>query len=111
VARSPNWAEARFSLATAYARLDRMPDAIKEYEKVIELRPNHYGAHLLLGRALALTGEPAAALPPLTKAAALQPGSAEPHTFLADAYVQLGRTADAERERARAQRLKTSGKR
>jgi len=111
VSRSPSWAEARFSLATAYARMDRLPDAVKEYEKVIELRPNHYGAHLLLGRALALTGDPAAALPPLTKAATLQPGSPEPHAFLADAYVQLGRTTEAERERAEAQRLRASGKR
>lgn len=110
LARFPEWAEARFSLATAYARMGRMPDAIKEYEKVIELRPNHYGAHLLLGRALALTGDPSAALPRLTKAAALQPESPEPHSFLADAYVQLGREADAERERAEAGRLGTSGK-
>jgi arylsulfatase A-like enzyme/Flp pilus assembly protein TadD len=105
VSRSPGWGEAHFLLATAYARMERMPDAIKEYEKVIELRPNHYGAHLLLGRALALTGDAAGALSPLTKAASLQPNSAEPHAFLADAYVQLGRTGDAERERAQVERL------
>ena len=58
VSRSPRWPEAGFSLATAYARSDRLPDAILEYRKVIELRPNHYGAHLLLGRALALSGSP-----------------------------------------------------
>jgi len=110
VARSPNWAEAHFSLATAYARADRLPDAIPEYEKVIELRPNHYGAHLLLGRALALSGNPAAAVPILVKAVELQPKSPEPHRFLADAYVQLGQQADADRERAAAQRLKASGK-
>ena len=110
VARLPEWAEARFSLATTYARLDRMPDAIREYQKVIEARPNHYGAHLLLGRALALTGDPEAALPNLTKAAAIQPKSPEPHVFLADAYVQLGREADAQRERKEAERLKANNK-
>lgn len=111
LARFPDWAEARFSLGTAYARLDRMPDAIREYEKVIESRPNHYGAHLLLGRALALSGDPEAALPKLLQAAKLQPESPEPHLFLADAYVQLGREADAERERAEAEHLRASGKR
>jgi choline-sulfatase len=110
VARSPNWAEAHFSLATAYARADRLPDAISEYTKVIELRPKHYGAHLLLGRALALSGNPAGAVPKLVTAAELQPASPEPHRFLADAYVQLGQQADADRERAAAQRLRASDK-
>jgi choline-sulfatase len=110
VSRSPEWPEAHFSLGTAYARMDRMPDAIKEFERVIELRPNHYGAHLLLGRALALSGDPTAALPTLSKAATLQPRSPEPHSFLADAYEQLGKTSDAERERSEAEHLKTNGK-
>ena len=108
VTRLPDWAEARFTLATTYARMDRMPDAIREYQKVIEARPNHYGAHLLLGRALALTGDPQAALPNLSKAASIQPKSPEPHRFLADAYVELGRAADAERERMEAERLRAS---
>jgi arylsulfatase A-like enzyme/Flp pilus assembly protein TadD len=111
VSRSPDWPEAHFSLATAYARMDRMQDAIKEYERVIELRPNHYGAHLLLGRALTLSDDAASALPKLSKAAMLQPDSPEPHLFLADAYEQLGQTKEAERERAEAERLKTTGKR
>jgi len=105
VARIPEWAEARFSLATTYARLDRMQDAIREYQKVIEDRPRHYGAYLLLGRAQTLSGNPEAALPNLKKAADLQPNSSEPHKFLADAYVQLGREQDAERERTEASRL------
>ena len=109
VARSPNCPEAHLSLATAYARADRLQDAIPEYEKVIELRPNHYSAHLLLGRAQALSENPAAALPNLMKAAELQPKAPEPHRFLADAYVQLGRQDDAKRERAAAQRLRASG--
>jgi len=110
VAHLPDWAEARFLLATTYARLDRMSDAIREYQKVIEGRPNHYGAHLLLGRALALTGDPEAALPNLMKAATIQPKSPEPHRFLADTYVQLGREQDAERERSEATRLSPNEK-
>ena len=105
MSRSPEWAEARFLLATTYARLDRLPEAIKEYQKVIEDRPKHYGAYLLLGRAQTLTGSAESALPNLNKAASLQPGSPEPHAFLADAYAQLGREQDAQRERAEAARL------
>jgi tetratricopeptide (TPR) repeat protein len=110
VARLPDWAEARFTLATTYARLDRMPDAIREYQKVIQSRPNHYGAHLLLGRALTLNGDPEAALPNLTKAAEIQPKSPEPHRFLADAYLRLGRQADAQRETNEAARLRANNK-
>ncbi len=110
VARLPDWAEARFLLATTYARLDRLSDAIREYRKVIEGRPNHYGAHLLLGRALTLTGDAEGALPNLTKAAEIQPKSPEPHRFLADAYEQLGRPSDSQRERAEAQRLRANNK-
>jgi tetratricopeptide (TPR) repeat protein len=110
VARSPNWPEAHLSLATAYARAGRLTDAIPQYTKVIELRPNHYSAHLLLGRALALSGNPAAAVPNLVKAVELQPKSPEPHAFLADAYVQLGQQADADRERAEAQRMRAGGR-
>jgi Tfp pilus assembly protein PilF len=54
---------------------------------------------------LSLQKEPAAALPNLEKAAKVQPDSREAHLFLADAYLQLDRQADAERERAKAQSL------
>lgn len=111
VARIPEWGEARFSLATTYARLDRMADAIREYKKVIGLRPNHYGAHLLLGRAQTLTGDAEAAIPNLKKAASLQPASAEPHAFLVDAYVQLGKEQDAQRERSEVTRLSSATRR
>ncbi len=54
---------------------------------------------------------PEKALAPLTKAAEIQPTSPEPHAFLADAFTQLGRTADAEHERSEAQRLRAAAKR
>jgi len=110
VSRSPQWPEALFLLGTAYARADRVPDAISKYKKVIELRPKHYGAYLLLGRALTISGDTEAAIAPLNKAIELQPDSAEPHRFLADAYDQLGRKQDAQRERATAQRLRGGNK-
>ncbi|HTZ84768.1 MAG TPA: tetratricopeptide repeat protein, partial [Candidatus Acidoferrales bacterium] len=107
VSRSPQWPEPLFMLATAYARADRLPDAIRDYREVIDLRPKHYGANLLLGRALALSGDPNSAIAPLSRAAELQPNSAEPHAFLADVFAQLGRQEDAARERSAAARLRT----
>ncbi len=48
-------------------------------------------------------------MPYLEKAAEVQPASVEAHTFLADAYERLGRAADAQRERARAEQLPPAG--
>ena len=106
VARVPRWEEAHLLLQMAYAQTDRMPEAIKECEKVLEFDPDQYGTNLLLGRLLELTGKPAASLPRLKKAAAVNPKAPEPHMFLAEAYFQLGRKTDAARERAAAKRLR-----
>jgi tetratricopeptide (TPR) repeat protein len=105
VAKIPNWERARLMLATAYLQMNRAPDAIKQCEKILEFDPNHYPAILLLGRILLSAGDAAAALPKLSAAATLEPAAPEPHLLLADAYDQLGRKPDAERERAEAERL------
>jgi tetratricopeptide (TPR) repeat protein len=105
VARSPRWADAHFSLASVYARIDRVPEALDELDQTLALNPNHYRANLLRGRLLFLLGKPADSLPNLQKAAKVQPDSREAHQFLADAYAQLGRTAEEQQERLRAAQL------
>ena len=102
VAKAPKWADAQFSLAAVYARIDRVPEAMQHLDVCLELSPDHYRANLLRGRILSLQKKPQEALANLEKAAAVQPDSREAHLFLADAYTQLGRVMDAERERARA---------
>ena len=104
-ARAPRWADAHFSLAAVYARIDRVPEAMSELDTTLGLSPDHYRANLLRGRILSLQGNPLGALDNLEKATQVQPDSSEAHSFLADAYQQLGRAADAERERAAARKL------
>jgi choline-sulfatase len=106
VARAPRWADAHFSLAAVYARIDRVPGAMTELDSALSLNPEHYRANLLRGRILSLQRNPSAALPNLEKAAQVQPDSQEAHLFLADAYAQLGRTEDAQRELAAARNAK-----
>jgi predicted Zn-dependent protease len=106
VARSPRWADAHFSLAAVYARIDRVPEAMEELDKALALNPDHYRANLLRGRLLSLLGKPSEALPNLQKAASVEPDSREAHLFLADAYAQLGRSAAEMVERARAEKAK-----
>jgi arylsulfatase A-like enzyme/Tfp pilus assembly protein PilF len=110
VERAPRWADAHFSLASVYARIDRVPDAMTELDTTLNLSPDHYRANLLRGRILSLQGNPAAAILNLEKAVRVQPDSREAHSFLADAYAQLGRVMDAARERDAAQRLGTVAK-
>jgi arylsulfatase A-like enzyme/Flp pilus assembly protein TadD len=108
VAKIPNWERAHLMLANAYMQMNRAPDAIKQCEAVLEFDPNHFPTNLLLARILLASGDAAAALPRLNKAAELQPGSPEPHMLLTNAYDQLGRKTDADRERAEAKRLGAS---
>ena len=102
VAKAPRWADAQFSLASVYARTDRVPEAMEHLDICLSLDPNHYRANLLRGRILSLQHKPSEALLNLKKAAAIQPDSREAHSFLADAYEQLGDAVNAAAERARA---------
>jgi tetratricopeptide (TPR) repeat protein len=102
------WDQARYMLAKAYSQEGRSREAIAECEKVIESNANDYGALLLEGKLLALAKQPEAALPKLERAAALQPQMPEPRAYLASAFTQLGRTKEAARERAAAQRLEAN---
>ena len=102
---NPRWVDAHFSLAAVYARTDRVPGAIQEFGKTIELSPNHYRANLLRGWFLTHDGKPSEALPNLKKAAEVQPSSIEVHQYLADAYDQLGDAVHAAEERNKAQEL------
>ncbi len=69
--------------------------------KVLQMNPEHFRANLLLGRIMTLQRRADEAVLYLQQAVKSEPES-EAHAFLADAYTQLGRTMDAERERARA---------
>jgi tetratricopeptide (TPR) repeat protein len=105
VTRVPNLLDAQVFLEIADARANRVPETIQQCQKVLEILPEHYGSYLTLGRFLAKSGDLAAAVPKLEKAAALRPQAAEPHASLAEVYDRLGRKEDAGRERAEAQRL------
>ena len=103
--KRPKFADAQYSLASVYARVQRVPEAVELLQQVIQVNPDHFRANLLLGRIYTLQGNPLGALNNLEKATQVQPSSQEAHLFLADAYSQLGRSTDAERERALARKL------
>jgi len=100
--KRPKFPDAQYSLASVYARVKRVPEAVELLQQVIQQNPEHFRANLLLGRILFLQGNPQGALPNLKKATQVQPDSREAHSFLADAYEQLGDSVHAAAERARA---------
>lgn len=110
VENRPDWSDARYSLASIQARSGQPQDAAKNLLIVLQQDPDHYRANLLLGRMLFLNGSYTDALPYLEKAATVQADSGEAHSFLADNYEKLGRSADAARERTRAAQVKAARK-
>jgi choline-sulfatase len=105
--RNPTSAQMHYYLAAVHNRLQHLPDAAAEYEMALKLDPDHFQANLRYGRMLFLEGHADAALPKLAHAVKVNPDSAEAHTFLADAYQQLGQVENANRERAAAEQLKS----
>ncbi len=105
VAKVPNLVEAHSFLELAYARINRVVDAIKECRTVLQYDPEDYGSYLILGQSLARSGDAQAGIAALEKAASLEPEAPMAHLWLADIYDQLGQKADADNERAEAERL------
>ncbi len=110
VAKRPNFVKAHEFLEMAYARTNRLSDAIQECKIVLGYDPEDYESYMMLGYALPKTGDPQGGVVALKKAASLQPTVPLPHVWLADLYDQLGQKADAERERAEAKRLEANAK-
>ncbi len=105
VAKVPNLVEAHSFLELVYARVNRLSDAIKECQTVLQYEPDDYGSYLILGQSQGRSGDPEAGLASLEKAVALHPEIPVAHAWMADIYDQLGQKADADRERAEATRL------
>jgi Flp pilus assembly protein TadD len=78
IADQPDFAYAHFQLAYVYTALKRTEEARSEYERTISIDPKMTEAYLDLG-ILLLDKDPAAAVAPLTKAAALLPAQSRPH--------------------------------
>jgi Flp pilus assembly protein TadD len=88
--KRPDDAEAHFDLGNAYASLKQTPDAKAEYEKAISLDSKLDAAYVNLGITLMET-EPAEAVEPFQKAAALVPNQARPQFLLGWAYERSGK--------------------
>ena len=110
VAKTPNLVTAHGYLEMAYARTDRLADAIRQCHTALGYAPGDFESYMILGYALPRTGDIKGAVAALKKAASLRPAVPTPHVWLADLYDQLGQKADAERELEEARRLEQNAK-
>jgi predicted Zn-dependent protease len=94
-----------FYLGAVHLRLKHIDEATAEFENSLKIDPDHFLTNLKYGEMLLRVGDPAAALPKLSRAVKTDPESAEAHAALADVYQQLGQAQNADRERAKAAHL------
>ena len=73
----------------------RFEEAVTIYRELLKARPDDPGLLMNLGMALAMAGREAEALPPLQRAASLNPGLIPAHLFLGSSYLALGQPQQA----------------
>lgn len=94
LAKKPDDAVVHYDLGYVYFALHRPADARDEYQRAITLDPKMSAAYLNLGATL-LESDPAAAVDPLQKAAALTPQDAHTQWVLGTALERSGRLQQA----------------
>ena len=90
-----DWAQTHLQWANSYVRAERYPEAAREFDEALRLRPDMAEARHHRGALLLLEGRPAEALGDLRVATANMPFSFRARRSLAEALEALGRTDEA----------------
>jgi tetratricopeptide (TPR) repeat protein len=90
------------NLGIALVALEKLPDAITTFQRIVDIDAESWEGRRNLAMALADAGEPARALSHAEKAVALRPGDAPTHVLLAQLLAANGRLREAQAEIARA---------
>ncbi len=102
IAAHPDSARAHQALAENYFVLRQMPQAEKEYQEALRLRPDLPGLHLELGKVYANSAQWPKAEAEFRAETKLRPGSAESAYRLGAALLQQGKATEALEELKRA---------
>ena len=103
---TPASVPARIGLACLGLQTDSMPDALPLAQEAVELTPNSFMAHYLLGRLLIKAGRIEEGARRLERSRDLNSDSSRVRYALAQAYRRLQRKADALREEQAFERLR-----
>ena len=101
---SPNDPEVHYARAMVMWRMQRLPEAIKEYESVVTLRPRDYVPWLDLGSARDRNGDEIGALAAFETSVRLAPHYALPRWELGNLLLRMGRQDDGFAELRQASR-------
>ncbi len=105
---NPGYAAAYYKLADADSRIQKFEEAEKLLQQSIWLDATSTGPYILMGKVLEKKGEIDLSVRALRHALAMDPNNPIPHHLLGQAYRDMGRTADADRELKEAERLQTA---
>ena len=107
VAVNPANPIALYKLADAYTRIQKFDEAEKLLQRSIWLDATSTGPYILMGKVLEKKGEPLLAVRALQRAINMDPNNSISHHLLGQAYRDLGRSEDAERELKLAEQLQS----
>jgi predicted Zn-dependent protease len=107
-ARNPLEGSVYDRLGDAYVRSARYEEAQRVLQQAILLEPNATGPFILLGKTMLKRNDPVGAATYLQRANQLDPANYMTHSLLGQAYRTMGRTEEASRETATAQRLQAA---
>lgn len=103
LALDPSNFSAAYNLGAVEVRKNREEDALKHFQQAVEVNPDYAQAYEAIGELQLYLKRNDEAIRALERAVAIAPGFGKAHYNLARAYQAAGRTADAQREFARAQ--------
>ncbi len=106
---TPSNSSAQMMLAWYWVIRNRPEEALPYAKIAVAAAPSVPSAQLVLGRALADSGDLAGGIEHLEKALELEPDNLETHIALAKAYSKSGRKEDAQRERRQSLKLAEIG--
>lgn len=101
----PRNAEAEFILGDRAREAGQWQDAAAHFNRAVQIDPNFGDGYLGLGMTYLQSHRPQDATLPLERAARLEPNNPAVHAQLAQAYNEIGRTAEAQRETQTQQQL------
>jgi predicted Zn-dependent protease len=110
LARSPRNLPALITAAVEHLRRGETAKALPLAREAVQIEPDSFAAHTVLGRILVESGELAKGVAELEAARRLSPESPQPRIALASAYAKLGRREEAARERKEFLRLQELAK-
>jgi tetratricopeptide (TPR) repeat protein len=109
LAIAPDHVPALVSMSVISLKREDAKAAVEYGGQAVKASPSDFATHLVLGRALLATEEPARAAAELQEAVKLAPNNPDAHFSLGTAYSRLGRNEDAARERNEFKRIENLG--